>query len=344
MKHRQILSALAVALSTFSSAAPEAPAGMVRIPGGTFTLGSTLPGSRQDEQPLVPVTLDSFWLDATPVTNAAFRRFTIATGYKTIAERSINWEEIKQQLPPGTPKPPDEMLVPGCMVFTPRPGPVNPVDGENWWGWVHGADWQHPEGPASDLDGRENNPVVMIAWDDAVAFAKWAGKRLPTEAEWEYAARGGLKGKRFAWGDELQVDGKFMANTWTGTFPVKDTAADGFAGTSPVKSFPANGYGLFDMGGNVWNWCSDWYRVDTKARAKLTGKPVVNPTGPKSSYSPGHPLQKERIIKGGSFMCNVAYSEGYRPSARRGSPTDSGMSHIGFRCAKSIPEQEPLSH
>lgn len=327
----------AVVLSGFAAAA-EAPPGMVAIPGGTFTMGSTLPGSRRDEQPPVPVTLDGFWMDVTPVTNAEFRKFTQATGYKTVAERPINWEEMKKQLPPGTPKPSDEMLAPGCMVFTPGPEPVRPGAEENWWSWVHGADWAHPQGPGSDIKGRESHPVVMIAWEDAAAYAVWAGKRLPTEAEWEYAARGGLTGKRHAWGDELQQDGKFMANTWTGTFPLKDNAADGFAGTSPVKSFPANGYGLYDMGGNVWNWCSDWYRVDTLARLKLAGKPAVNPTGPSSSYSPGHPLQPERIIKGGSFLCNVSYSEGYRPSARRGSSVDSGMSHIGFRCVKSIPK------
>ncbi|MES2475535.1 MAG: formylglycine-generating enzyme family protein [Verrucomicrobiota bacterium] len=339
MKFPKFLVCLTVILSSRVSAAEEAPVGMVKIAGGTFTMGSNLPGSRKDEQPLMPVTLDSFWMDATPVTNAEFRKFTEATGYKTIAERPINWEEMKKQLPPNTPKPADEMLVPGGMVFTPRPGAVRMGAQEDWWAWVHGADWQHTQGPDSDLKGRDNHPVVMVAWDDAAAYAKWAGKRLPTEAEWEYAARGGLEGKRFAWGDELQKDGKFMANTWTGTFPEKDSGADGFAGIAPVKSFPANGYGLFDMGGNVWNWCSDWYRVDTLARLKLAGKPAVNPTGPATSYSPGHPLQPERIIKGGSFMCNVSYSEGYRPSARRGSPTDSGMSHIGFRCAKSVAKE-----
>ena len=307
---------------------------MVLIPGGTFAMGSDLPGSRRDEQPVVQVTLDPFWMDECDVTNAEFRKFVDATGYKTIAERPIDWEEIKKTVPPGTPKPPDEQLRPGSVTFSPRPESDAKVE-ESWLAWTVGADWQHPEGPASDLKGRENHPVVLIAWDDAAAYAKWAGKRLPTEAEWEYAARGGLAGKRFAWGDEFTPSGKFMANTWTGTFPSKNTAEDGFAGTSPVKSFPANGYGLYDMGGNVWNWCGDWYRVDTLARAKLAGT-CVNPTGPTSSYSPSHPDQQERVIKGGSFLCHADYSEGYRPSARRGSPIDTGMSNIGFRCAKSV--------
>lgn len=322
----------------FAEALP--PPGMVLIPGGTFAMGSTLAGSRRDEQPVVQVTVDGFWMDECDVTNAQFRKFVEATGYKTIAERPIDWEEIKKTVPPGTPKPSDEQLQPGAVTFSPPPGEVDPRAGEKWWVWTHGASWQHPEGPASDLKGREDHPVVMIAWDDAVAYAQWAGKRLPTEAEWEYAARGGLDGKRFAWGDEFKPGGKFMANTWTGTFPGRNTAEDGFAGTSPVKSFPANGYGLYDMGGNVWNWCSDWYRVDTLARAKLAGA-CVNPTGPTSSYSPSHPEQQERVMKGGSFLCNAVYSEGYRPSARRGSPTDTGMSHIGFRCAKSAAKAEP---
>ncbi len=298
-------------------------------------MGSTLPGSRKDEQPVVQVSLDSYWMDECAVTNDEFRKFVDATKYKTIAERPIDWEEIKKSVPPGTPKPAAEMLLPGAVTFSPPPVAIDPRGEESWWSWTRGASWQHPEGPTSNLKGRENHPVVLVAWDDAVAYAKWADKRLPTEAEWEYAARGGLDGKRFAWGDDFKLGGKFMANTWTGTFPIKNSVEDGFVGIAPVKSFPANGYGLYDMGGNVWNWCSDWYRVDTLARAKLAGK-CVNPTGPNSSYSPGHPLQQERVIKGGSFLFHADYSEGYRPSARRGSSTDTGMSHIGFRCAKSV--------
>ncbi len=321
------------------SAAPE---GMMWIPGGTFAMGNELPGGRMDEKPVIQVTLDGYWIDACDVTNASFRKFAEATGYKTVAERPIDWEEIKKQVPPGTPKPSAEQLQPGGVTFAPQPGPVDPKAEESWWAWTHGANWQHPEGPSSDIKSRDDHPVVLIAWEDAVAYAKWANKRLPTEAEWEFAARGGLEGKRFAWGDEFKPAGKFLVNSWTGTFPSKNTAEDGFPGTSPVKSFPPNGYGLYDMGGNVWNWCGDWYRVDTFARAKLAGA-CVNPTGPTSSYSPGHPLQQERVIKGGSFLCHVDYSEGYRPAARRGSPIDTGMSHIGFRCAKSAATKtEPI--
>jgi formylglycine-generating enzyme len=321
---------------------PPAVAGMAWIPAGEFSMGSDGPGSRLNEKPVVKVQLDGFFLDEHDVTNAEFRKFTEATGYKTTAERPIDWEEIKKQVAPGTPKPPDEALLPGSLVFTPSDGPVDLQKMEAWWTWTHGADWQHPEGPKSNLDGRDDHPVVQVSWYDATAYAKWAGKRLPTEAEWECAARGGLDGKRFSWGDEFKPEGKFMANSWTGDFPYKNTKEDGFIGTSPVKSFPANGYGLYDMGGNVWNWCSDWFRVDTHARMKLEPSSCQNPQGPKTSYSPDHPEQtEERVTKGGSFLCLASYCESYRPAARRGTPPDTGMSHIGFRCALS--PSKPIS-
>ena len=329
-----VTAAAPVTVSEGGSAAahPE----MVWIPGGEFSMGSELPGSRMNEKPVVKASVDGFWLDKHDVTNAEFRKFTVATSYKTTAERAVDWEEIKKQVPPGTPKPPDDALLPGSLVFTPSAGPVDLKKMDSWWTWTHGADWQHPEGPKSNLDGREDHPVVQVSWDDAVAYAKWAGKRLPTEAEWEFAARGGLEGKRFAWGDEFQPGGKFMTNTWTGDFPYKNTKEDGFAGTSPVKTYPANGYGLYDMGGNVWNWCSDWFRVDTHARMKLEPSSCRNPQGPKTSYSPDRPEQtEERVTKGGSFLCHADYCESYRPAARRGTPPDTGMSHIGFRCALS---------
>jgi formylglycine-generating enzyme required for sulfatase activity len=316
---------------------------MVWIPSGTFSMGSEQTGSRMNEKPVVKVSVDGFWIDEHDVTNEEFRKFVKATGYKTTAERPVDWEELKKQVPPGTPKPSEAMLQPGSLVFTPSDGPVDLNNMNAWWRWTPGASWQHPEGPGSNLDGRDQHPVVQVSWYDAVAYAKWAGKRLPTEAEWEFAARGGLEGKRYAWGDEFKPGGKFMANTWTGDFPYKNTAEDGFAGTSPVKSFPPNGYGLYDMGGNVWNWVSDLYRPDTHARQKLESADscCANPAGPATSYNPGHPDEPvERVTKGGSFLCNASYCESYRPSARRGTPPDTGMSHIGFRCAMSLTNTE----
>ena len=296
------------------------PPGMVWIPGGEFSMGSEQQGSLVNERPVVKVRVDGVWMDEHDVTNAEFRKFVEATGYKTTAELPVNWEELKKELPPGTPKPSDEVLKPGSLVFTPIvDGPVDLKNADSWWHWVQGADWQHPGGPGSDLKGREMYPVVQVSWFDAVAYAKWAGKRLPMEAEWEFAARGGFEGKRYAWGDEFKPGGKFMANTWTGEFPRKDTAEDGFVGASPVKSFPPNGYGLYDMGGNVWNWVGDFYRLDTHARQKLDPASCDNPQGPGSSYDPAHPGQPvERVVKGGSFLCNASYSEGYRPGARDG--------------------------
>lgn len=222
---------------------------MVLIPAGQYTMGTDDPKSFPNERPAHQVKVNSFWMDEHDVTNAEFEKFVKATGYVTTAERKPDWEELKKQLPPGTPKPDDSVLVPGSMVFTPTTGPVDLRNMEAWWRWVPGASWRHPEGPDSNIKGRENHPVVQVSWDDAVAYAKWAGKRLPTEAEWEFAARGGLENKRYAWGDEFQPGGKWMANIWTGDFPYHNTAEDGFKGTAPVKSFPPNGYGLYDMGG-----------------------------------------------------------------------------------------------
>jgi formylglycine-generating enzyme len=236
-----------LSMGSFAAAEDASSVTMVWIPGGTFTMGSSLPGSYRNEQPPHQVLVDGFWIDEHDVTNAEFREFVEATGYKTTAERPVDWEELKKKVPRGTSKPPDEMLQPGSLVFTPSSGPVDLRNMNAWWRWVRGADWQHPEGPGSNLEGRKNHPVVQVSWDDATAYANWAGKRLPTEAEWEFAAQGGLQDKRYAWGDELQSEGKYTANTWTGEFPHKNTVEDGFVGMPRSSRFPQ-----MDMGSTTW--------------------------------------------------------------------------------------------
>jgi formylglycine-generating enzyme required for sulfatase activity len=327
---------LAVAPGAFASDRPDdAPQGMRRIPAGRFTMGSDADGALANERPAHPVELHSFCMDEHDVTNAEFRAFVAATKHVTTAERPVDWEELKRQLPPGTPKPDEEKLRPGALVFTPPDHAVDLSQLSNWWTWTNGANWRHPRGPQSDLAGKDSHPVVQVSWDDAVAYAKWAGKRLPTEAEWEYAARGGREGTRYYWGDELVVDGRFMANTFTGDFPFRDTAADGWAGSSPVGAFPPNGYGLFDMAGNVWNWCSDYYAAETHAVLKARGV-CCDPVGPARGDFADAACVVEHVIKGGSFLCSPAYCESYRPSARRGTPFDTGSEHVGFRCVKDV--------
>ncbi len=311
----------------------EAPEGMVWIPGGTFTMGSEHATAGPGEEPEHTVQVKGFWMDATEVTNAEFRKFVEATGYKTVAERPVDWEELKKQLPPGTPKPPEEVLQPGSLVFTPPDHAVGLRDYSQWWTWMTGADWRRPQGPGSSIEGKDNYPVVHIAYEDALAYAKWAGKRLPTEAEWEFASRGGLDGKPFAWGDELNPGGAFRANFFQGAFPHRNSAQDGYAGAAPVKSFPPNPYGLYDIIGNVWEWSADWYRPDTYAQRAKT---VRNPTGPAESFDPQEPLIPKRVIKGGSFLCSNEYCSNYRPSARMATAVDSGQEHLGFRCVKSV--------
>lgn len=311
--------------------------GMCWIPGGEFMMGSEASDAWPNERPQHRVRVPGFWMDETEVTNAQFREFVDATDYVTTAERKPDWEELKKQVPPGTPKPPDDTLVAASMVFRPTDGPV-PLDNFSlWWTWVPGADWRHPGGPGTSIEGKDDYPVVHVSWEDAAAYARWAGKRLPTEAEWEFAARGGLAGKRFIWGDEPISEIKPQCNAWQGDFPYRNTQADGYATTAPVKTYPPNGYGLYEMAGNVWEWCQDWYRPDSYERdvAEAGGQPVNDPQGPNESFDPTEPYAKKRVQRGGSFLCHASYCASYRPSARRSTTPDSSMSHLGFRCVKS---------
>jgi formylglycine-generating enzyme len=300
---------------------PADPPGMVFIPGGTFEMGASgepAPGSL----PVHRVTLSPFWIDRTEVKNADFARFVAETGHLTVAERPPAPEAF-----PGVAK--DE-LVAGSICFHAPPRRV-PLDNPMaWWTYRAGADWRHPEGPSSGIAGRERHPVVHVAWTDARAYCAWAGKRLPTEAEWERAARGGLVGKRFAWGDERRPDGRWQANTFQGSFPDHDAGDDRFSGTAPVGSFPPNGFGLFDMSGNVWEWCADYFRPDYYAVS-----PARDPKGPPDSFDPEEPGAVKRVLRGGSFLCSDDYCLRYTVAARNKGAEDTGSSHVGLRCARS---------
>lgn len=312
---------------------------MVWIPGGEFQMGSDSPTAWSDEKPSHPVRVNGFWIDATEVTNRSFEQFVEVTGYRTTAERVPSAEELLKNLPQGTPAPPPESLVAGSLVFTPPDQAVPLDDVRRWWTWTPGANWRHPEGPGSDLKGREDHPVVHVSWDDAQAYAQWAGKRLPTEAEWEFAARGGLDGQPYVWGSAPPSLTRPQANLWTGSFPHANTLADGFARTAPVGSFAPNGYGLYDTSGNVWEWCSDWYDRElyrNRPRTEVT----TNPPGPAQSRDSMRPYMSQRSQRGGSFLCNDSYCSRYRPSARHGCTPDTGMSHVGFRCVMSSPSQQ----
>ena len=312
----------AVAPTTAGTEPPgEPPAGMVWVPGGWFTMGDEV---FPDARPLHRVYVDGFWMDAHEVTNADFANFVKETGYVTVAERPIDPAKF-----PGVPA---ENLEPGSIVFAPPSGPV-PLDNHlRWWSWVKASDWQHPEGPHSDITDRENHPVVQIAWEDAVAYAEWAGKRLPTEAEWERAARGGLESQTYAWGEAAPGEGGWQANIWQGRFPAENTREDGYVAAAPVGSFAPNGYGLFDMSGNVWEWCADWYRADTYATSESR-----NPAGPSSSHDPQEPGIPKRVQRGGSFLCHDGYCRRYVPGGRGKGDIESGTNHIGFRCVM-VPE------
>lgn len=307
--------------------------GMVWIPGGTFVMGTDESDAYEHERPAHQVRVSGFWMDETEVTNQQFSEFVEATGYVTVAERKPSLDEIMKQAPPGTPTPPDSLLVAGALVFNPPPHPVMLNDYSQWWRWEPGADWRHPDGPESNLEGREHMPVVHVAYEDAVAYCNWAGKRLPTEAEWEFASRGGAEQQRYAWGNDLKLNGRFMANTFQGSFPYRNSIEDGFEHLAPVRSFPPNAYGLYDMIGNVWEWTSDWYHVDYFRQLAQEGV-SVNPQGPEKSWDPYEPYSIKRVSKGGSFLCSDEYCVNYRPSARQGTAFDSGMSNLGFRCVK----------
>lgn len=304
---------------------------MVFIPPGSFLMGSKHPRSRQDERPVHLVVLDGFYMDAHEVTNSDFAKFVDATGYITVAERAPSWEELRKQLPEGTPKPPENLLVAGSLVFVSPE--ANTSQTQSWWRWIGGADWRHPQGPGSDLIGRETHPAVHIAWEDATAYATWAGKRLPTEAEWEWAARGGTDGALYPWGNTEVNIGAPKLNSWNGDFPFRNTEQDGYYSTAPVGSYQSNGYGLYDMAGNVWEWCQDWYHAEFYNSEAAT---VPNTNGPSSSYDPEEPTIPKKVIRGGSFLCHESYCSGYRVSARMKASPDTGLSHTGFRCVKNL--------
>lgn len=316
----------------------KTPKGMVWIPGGEFVQGAVPQDdiAMAHEKPAHKVAIDGFFMDITEVTNAQFAKFVKETGYITVAERAIDWEEMKNQVPEGTPKPHDSILQPGALTFKKTKTSVpNLYDFSQWWHWTIGASWKHPNGPDSSIKGKENEPVVQVSYEDALAYCEWAGRRLPTEAEWERAARGKKEGKIYSWGNNDTVLSQ-MANTWEGEFPVNNTMADGFETRARVRSYPPNDYGLYDMAGNVWEWTSDWYNTNYYKEVAAQNKITVNPTGAKTPYNPNMPYAKEKVMKGGSFLCNDSYCASYRVSSRMASSLDSALEHLGFRTVATV--------
>ena len=309
---------------------------MVWIPGGEFSMGADdsnpqvarLPEVARDAKPIHRVYVDAFWMDATEVTNEQFAAFVKATGYVTVAERKPAREDF--------PNVPPENLVAGSTMFAPPSRRVALDNALQWWTYMPGASWRQPAGPASTLTGRERYPVVHIAYADAEAYAKWAGKRLPTEAEWEFAARGGLTGALYPWGNDLSPHGQSHTNIHQGEFPVHDSGDDGFAGISPVARFAPNAYGLFDVAGNVWEWTTDWYRPEYYATLAAAGATARNPQGPAESFDPAEPDAKKRVHRGGSFLCTDQYCTRYMVGTRGKGEISTGSNHLGFRCVKSM--------
>ena len=311
------------------------PEGMVWIPPGEFVQGA-LPSdtmAMNHEKPAHRVSVSGFFIDSTEVTNAQFKKFVVATQYVTLAERAIDWGEMKKQLPSGIPKPHDSLLQPGSLTFKPSQEKLpNLFDFSQWWQWTIGANWKHPQGPNSSIEGKDNHPVVHIAYVDALAYCKWAGRSLPTEAQWEYAARGQQQGI-FPWNSENTQLFK-QANTWDGSFPDTNSLKDGFLRTAEVGSFPPNNFGLYDMSGNVWEWTSDWY--NTRYYKNIKEDIIVNPKGASSAFNPNNRYTSERVIKGGSFLCNASYCASFRISSRMASSEDSSSEHKGFRTVLNV--------
>ncbi len=313
------------------------PEDMVWIPGGVFNQGAVASDkyAMQHERPVHQVAVDGFFMDVHEVTNAQFAQFVAETGYITVAERAIDWEEMKKQLPEGTPKPHDSIMQPGSLVFQMTAEPVpNLYDFSQWWKWKVGASWRHPNGPGSSIEGKEDHPVVHIAFEDAQTYCQWAGRRLPTEAEWEYAARAGKIGQIYFWGNEEERLAD-MANTWNGDFPFSNSRTDGFVSSAPVQQYPACDFGLYDMAGNVWEWTSDWY--NTNYYKDLDNSILnINPQGAKEPFNTQNPYAREKVIKGGSFLCNASYCASYRTSSRMGTSLDSSLEHLGFRTVATV--------
>lgn len=320
--------------------------GMIRLSGGVFDMGGDIPEGFEnmiktalpqgDEFPKHQVEVSDFWMDEHEVTNAQFETFVKATNYITVAEIPVDWEELKKQLPPGTPKPPAENLLPASLVFSYANKEASKDNFSNWWTYKNDVNWRQPQGPGSSIAGKENHPVVHISWYDAQAYAKWTGKRLPTEAEWEYAMRGGKENNMYPWGNEKTEGKTQFANHLQGEFPYNNTVNDGFERTAPVKSFPANDYGLYDVAGNVWEWTSDWYSAIYYLELSKSNTIAFDPQGPAQSMEVYESYEKKKVVRGGSFLCHDDWCSGYRNARRMRNTPDTAMEHIGFRCVRDV--------